>query len=38
MRQDNPEKKPFSLVADFTLILPAALAALEKKQIQPVFR
>jgi dipicolinate synthase subunit B len=38
MRQDNPEKKPFSLVADFTLILPAALAALERKQIQPVFR
>ncbi|MCI1955874.1 MAG: dipicolinate synthase subunit B [Oscillospiraceae bacterium] len=38
MKQDNPEKKPFSLVADFSQILPAALAALEGKQIQPVFR
>lgn len=37
MKEDNPETKPFSLVADFTQILPTALAALEGKQIQPVF-
>ena len=37
IRQDNPEKKPCSMVADFKQILPAALAALEGKQIQPVF-
>lgn len=37
MKEDNPEAKPFSLVADFTQILPTALAALEGKQIQPVF-
>lgn len=37
MKQDNPEKKPFSVVADFSRILPTALAALEGKQIQPVF-
>ncbi len=37
MKQDNPEKKPFSLVADFEKILPTVLAALEGKQIQPVF-
>lgn len=36
MKEDNPETKPFSLVADFTQILPTALAALEGKQIQPV--
>ncbi|MFU0833421.1 MAG: Dipicolinate synthase subunit B [Oscillospiraceae bacterium] len=38
MRQDNPEKKPHSAVADFSLILPTALAALEGKQLQPVWR
>lgn len=37
MRQDDPVKKPFSLVADFSKILPAALAALDGKQLQPVF-
>lgn len=37
MRQDAPEKKPFSLVAEFSFILPAALAALEGKQLRPVF-
>lgn len=36
MKQDNPVKKPTSVVADFSLILPAAIAALERKQIQPV--
>lgn len=37
IRQDNPEKKPSSLVADFGQTLPAALAALEGRQLQPVF-
>jgi dipicolinate synthase subunit B len=37
MKQDAPQKKPFSLVADFSMILPCALAALEGKQIRPVF-
>lgn len=37
IRQDNPEKKPSSMVADFPQTLPAALAALEGKQLQPVF-
>lgn len=36
MRQDDPLKKPASVVADFSLILPAALAALEGKQLQPI--
>lgn len=35
--QDDPEKKPHSLVANFDMLLPAALAALEGKQIQPIF-
>ncbi len=38
MSQDNPEKKPSSLVSHFDLILPTALSALEGKQLQPVFR
>lgn len=38
MRQDQPEKKPTSAVADFSLILPTALAALQDRQIQPVWR
>lgn len=37
MKQDSPEKKPNSAMADFSLILPAALAALEGKQLQPVW-
>lgn len=36
MKQDDPVKKPVSVVADFSLILPAALAALEGKQLQPI--
>jgi dipicolinate synthase subunit B len=36
MKQDDAEKKPTSVVADFSLILPAALAALEGKQLQPI--
>ena len=37
MKQDAPNKKPFSLVADFSMIQASALAALEGKQIRPVF-
>lgn len=35
-RQDDPEKKPTSMVADFTMISPALSAALEGRQIQPI--
>ena len=38
MRQDNPEKKPHSAVADFSLILPTALEALKGKQLQPIWK
>lgn len=34
--QDDPEKKPTSMVADFTKLLPALEAALEGRQIQPL--
>lgn len=34
--QDDPEKKPTSMVADFTKIPPALYAALEGRQIQPM--
>ena len=34
--QDNPEKKPTSIVADFTLLPATLYAALEGKQIQPI--
>ena len=34
--QDDPLKKPCSLVADFSLIPQAVVAALENKQLQPV--
>ena len=37
LAQDDPEKKPYSLVADFEKLLPAALAALEGRQLQPIF-
>lgn len=37
MRQDDPVKKPFSIVADFNQILPSAMAALENRQIQPIY-
>lgn len=36
MRQDNPAGKPTSLVADMTMIVPAAKEALEGRQIQPL--
>ena len=35
-RQDDPEKKPMSLVSDMTLIPDAVAAALEGRQLQPV--
>lgn len=38
MSQDDPEKKPFSLVADFSLLKETIHAALEGRQLQPVFR
>lgn len=37
MSEDDPVKKPYSLVSDFTQLLPAALAALKGEQLQPVF-
>ena len=37
LRQDDPKKKPSSLVAVRSLILPAVEAALEERQIQPLF-
>lgn len=37
LRQDDPVKKPVSLVADFTLLPQAVALAMEGKQLQPVF-
>ncbi|MET3656169.1 dipicolinate synthase subunit B [Sporosarcina sp. FSL K6-1540] len=34
--QDDPVKKPNSLISDFTLMVPATAAALEKRQLQPL--
>lgn len=34
--QDDPEKKPTSLMADFSLVADAAQAALEGRQLQPL--
>jgi dipicolinate synthase subunit B len=34
--QDDPEKKPTSMVADFSRLLPALEAALEGRQLQPM--
>ena len=36
MAQDNPEKKPRSVVAIFPMLIPALESALEGKQIQPI--
>lgn len=36
LRQDDPDKKPNSLVADFNLIEKSVEYALDKKQLQPV--
>ena len=37
-RQDDPEKKPRSLQADFSLLRPTLEAALRGEQIQPILR
>ncbi|MBO5110212.1 MAG: dipicolinate synthase subunit B [Clostridia bacterium] len=37
MRQDDPIKKPHSLVADFSLILATFDSMKKRKQIQPIF-
>ncbi len=37
LRQDDPDAKPRSMIADFGLIPKAAQAALEGKQLQPIF-
>ena len=37
MRQDDPEGKPHSLVADFTLLCPTLEAAMQGKQLQRIF-
>ena len=34
--QDDPARKPTSMVSDFTLLLPALEAALEGRQLQPI--
>lgn len=34
--QDDPFNKPNSLISDFTLMVPAAAAALEHRQLQPL--
>lgn len=37
MRQDDPEKKPHSLVADFSLLIPTLECAKQGKQYQKIF-
>lgn len=37
MRQDDPDKKPHSLVADFSMVVPAYEAMLQGKQLRPLF-
>lgn len=37
LRQDDPEKKPHSLVADFSLLLPTLEAAKQGRQYQKLF-
>lgn len=34
--QDDPIKKPNSLIADFSQVVPATIAALKKEQLQPL--
>lgn len=36
MRQDSPEKKPFSIVCDFERAYDSMLLALKEKQIEPI--
>jgi dipicolinate synthase subunit B len=37
LSQDDPENKPNSLVANFSLLVPAVSLALKGNQIQPLF-
>lgn len=37
MKQDDPEKKPYSLIAEFELIPDALAAAMENRQLRPIF-
>ena len=37
MKQDDPKKKPHSLVADFSLLRPSLSAALNGEQLRPLF-
>ena len=37
LKQDDPQSKPHSLVADFSLIPEALTAALQEKQLRPLF-
>ena len=37
MRQDDPEKKPHSLIADFSLLPPTLECALRGEQFQKIF-
>jgi dipicolinate synthase subunit B len=37
MRQDDPERKPHSLVADFTLLSQTLAEAMKGRQLQPIF-
>ena len=38
IKQDNPEKKPFSMVCNFEKTYEAALLALSGKQVQPIIQ
>lgn len=38
MRQDDPEKKPHSLIADFTSLIPTLDCAMRGKQYQRIFQ
>jgi hypothetical protein len=37
MKQDDPEKKPYSLVCDFDMLKPTMMDAFAGRQIMPIF-
>lgn len=37
MKQDDPEKKPYSLVCDFDMLKPTMMGAFAGRQIMPIF-
>ncbi len=37
MKQDDPQKKPYSLVCDFDMLKPTMLSAFAGRQIMPIF-